>query len=257
MELLVMIYIFTLVSAGNREQRLYIAGSVLMLASAMIIWPKNRHFVFLVPIFIFSAGLLHKAVSGLQLKHRLAGIVKRISSPVLCGALLIVLSSGPTSTQLNDQPGGAMWVTIIDTIRSDVKNNDVKILENRTNDFYYNPMKPLFAKLAGSAQGCRGLMSLEYAYFGAFIDFPVHALYDIWEIPPFGTWEKQDSTYRGLSPDRVNCFFVSNHLKYGPSAGTNTVLRYQNYIQPYAEYLMKNGVVRETVEGYGDVIRLL
>lgn len=115
-------------------------------------------------------------------------------------------------------------------------------------------MKAAFPELKGLASGCKGIMSMESLYFGAFvIDNPEVNNFDIMEIPPFGNYGS--SVYKGLATDRVDCLFISSLLESSVGMGTNIQIRYQNYIKPYEKYLVSIGAESHLIPHYGRVIK--
>jgi len=139
------------------------------------------------------------------------------------------------------------WVGLSQINAKDIYAGDVKILEDRP----YS-MKRSFNDLDSLVQGCRGILTLESTFVGAFMSTPVEKVYDVWEIPPFGNLN--DSEYKGLKPDRIDCLLISNNLATNTGAATNHQLRYENYINPYAEQLIKMGAKVYKLPYYGKVI---
>ena len=77
-----------------------------------------------------------------------------------------------------------------------------------------------------------------FPFLGAFTDTPLNKIHDVFEVPPFG--QLGDREY-SLTPERVNCVFVSNYLATAVGHATNVKIRYDNYIQPFVELLVKMG----------------
>jgi hypothetical protein len=110
-------------------------------------------------------------------------------------------------------------------------------------------MKASLPAIEEKVANCKGVMSLEHTFFGAFLDMPMDRIFDVWEIPPFGTLT--NSEYSGLRPDRIDCVLVSRNLATGFGAGTNYQIRYQNYIAPYIKELQSLGAVTYDIPQYG------
>lgn len=108
--------------------------------------------------------------------------------------------------------------------------------------------------LSSLTSKCRGVLAIEHAAISAFTDVPLDRVYDVMEIPPFGTLS--DSAYNGLRPDRVDCVLVSGTLATMVGAATNVKLRYDNYIVPYVEKLKDMGATTIPVPNFGEAIIL-
>jgi hypothetical protein len=115
-------------------------------------------------------------------------------------------------------------------------------------------MKASLPSIAEKVSGCKGIMSLEHTFFGAFLDMPRDRIFDIWEMPPFGTLN--NSEYKGLKPERIDCVLVSKNFATNVGVGTNYQIRYQNYIVPYIKELQSLGAVTYDIPQYGQAIIL-
>lgn len=82
----------------------------------------------------------------------------------------------------------------------------------------------LIGILADITQRCRGIMSLEHTFFGAFLDIQQSRVYAMSEISPFG--HLHNSPYKGLHPDRIDCVLVSTGLTVTVGCATNIQIRY-------------------------------
>jgi len=89
---------------------------------------------------------------------------------------------------------------------------------------------------------------------GAFSKLPREKIYDIWEIPPYGTLDKSD--YSGLTPERIDCLLISEGLQTRTGLATNIRVRYQNYIKPYMHELLRMGALSIEILGYGRAVIL-
>lgn len=141
------------------------------------------------------------------------------------------------------------WAGIVNNASNDFGRGHLRLLENREVS-----MKAAYPTLAHVTQGCRGIMSLEPTFFGAFLDIPQNRVYDVWEIPPFG--HLGDSVYNGLTPDRIDCVFLSDNLATTIGCATNSQIRYQNYIRPYVNHLQKLGATTYVIPSIGQAIVL-
>lgn len=136
------------------------------------------------------------------------------------------------------------WVEIKSSLVYQIKTGSFQCLQNK--DF---SMRSSFRELKEAAHKCRGIMSMEPTFLGAFLELDQKIFYDIWEIPPFG--EFGDSTYYGLRPDRIDCLFVSHNLETDEGGATNSGVRYRNYIKPYIERLKILGASTYELPKYG------
>ena len=91
---------------------------------------------------------------------------------------------------------------------------------------------------------------------GCFSSIPLERIVDIWEIPPFGFYKKNKSSYDGLIQERIDCLLISNGLSKGVGLGTNITLRYQNYILPYSSFLDELGAERVELKNFGYIVVL-
>lgn len=241
--------------------RVFVVGSMGMLILTILHSPKERYMVFLIPIFILSAAgwgqLLWKVLSlaffvyPAKARQYLRGLMYVATSSML----VFIFSSGPTSANFS----GVLlagWPELLRTVASDFQGGTLSALAFRDISVYFPPVNTSHKKLVSLSEQCNGIISLEYTFLAAFTGFPIERIFDIWEIPPFGNYGDITTPYQGLRPDRINCLFISKNLKYGVGAGTNSAIRYRNYIKPYADYLLSVGAKREAIEGYGEVIIL-
>lgn len=115
-------------------------------------------------------------------------------------------------------------------------------------------VRAAYPELAGITQTCKGIMSLEYNFLGAFLDIPQSKVYTPWEIPPFG--RLNNSSYKGLNPDRIDCVLVSSSLETDVGFATNIQIRYQNYVKPYVSQLQSLGAVTYEIPHFGQAVIL-
>ena len=113
-------------------------------------------------------------------------------------------------------------------------------------------IKAAYPELLKVTNGCKGILSLESLFFGAFTALPLNKIYSPWEIPPFGSLH--DSSYEGLNPDRIDCVLISSDLATGVGAGTNIQIRYQNFVKPYINNLRSIGAITYDIDGFGQVV---
>ena len=87
--------------------------------------------------------------------------------------------------------------------------------------------KKSFHELKNISSSCHGIMTLENTFFGAFIIKNNQKIHSIYEIPPFGKYN--DSQYKGLRSDRIDCLFISYDMETGIGSGTTINNRYKKY----------------------------
>lgn len=227
-------------AAKSKNMILFMAASVCVIGSAVIVIPKGRYMVPVIPIFIMSAfwygGCICRFISRskLGLKPR---PLKRLNGLIMA-LVFIFFSSGL---------GG--WADIIKDIGNDIKEGDLQILQGDKNS-----LKGSFTELEPMIKQCRGVLSFEHKFVGAFSSLSLSKAYDIWEIPPFG--DLTNSDYEGLTPERINCVLVSNALVESIGCASNSQIRYQNYILPYVQSLKSKGAQVYDLSGFGQVVIL-
>ena len=216
-------------SSKSKNMALFLIGNALLAGFTIIFLPRARYMYPLVPIFILSACWYGKKIS---LKS------SKIIGKLAIIFFMIIFSSGLIG-----------WKGIAKDILSDIENKEIKVMERRPDSF-----KATFKAIELLIYNCRGLLSLEHDFVGAFMDIPLAKVYDFLEIPPFG--QLNNSDYQGLYPERVDCLLISRELSEGVGLGTNHQIRYENYIGPYAEYLEGSGATVHKIQGFGEVVKL-
>lgn len=224
----------------SKPMKAFLIGNcVILIVTIPIFLPFPRYMYSLITIYTLSAYWYSQKIQGLLTGSGIIErFVKRIGIPVLFLALL--------STGVRD------WKHIVFDLAKDVLTNDIRVMETR-NEYYNYSAKASYESLRNFAQKCTGIMTLEHGFIAAFTNVPLSQVFDVWEIPPFGTLPT--SGYAGLSPARVNCLFISNELMYGHGAATNFQGRYQNYIKPYNEMLQQTGAEVYHISTYGFVVK--
>ena len=148
--------------------------------------------------------------------------------------------------------GSSKWISLLNDLTMDLKTSEIKVLENSKNSV---SMKASLSQIKSLTKECRGIISLEPTFFGAFLDVPLSNIYDIWEIPPFGNL-LSNTDYEGLHPKRIDCVLVSKHFATTIGHATNAKLRYDNYIVPYITQLQQLGASIHQIDRYGHAIIL-
>jgi hypothetical protein len=186
---------------------------------------------------LFCAGMLFAVARFAKASLRIE--MSRFILAIPTVLLLVIFSTGNVLA----------WAGIMHNVVDDVGRSRLSILKGRETS-----LKAALLTLAPIVQSCRGIMSLEHNFFGAFLGIPQTRVYDVWEIPPFG--HLHNSPYKGLNPDRIDCVLVSTELATGVGAATNYQIRYQNYIKPYIDQLISCGAVKYEIPFYGHAIVL-
>jgi len=197
----------------------------------------SRHIFMITPIYtILIFGLLSQVFSYSVARSARQLLLKISKSKVIISLLLISFT-----------PVYALWTGII----NDFSKGNYRILQSDEHS-----IKSSYKEIQSLSKNCTGIMSLDIKLFAVFIDKPIESFYDVWEIPPFGSLE--NSTYRGLRPDRIDCIFVSDILsnKNTPGIATNSYIRYDKYIRPYVTVLEDMGAKIYNISGYGKAVIL-
>lgn len=241
--ILVIVY-GALIGSTNVYLFLYLLGNITMLLLLAIFTPSWRYFFPIIPIFIMSSFGYGKLIS------------KKIGQKwfIPTTAILLVLLS-PNFTKLNyDNSAFLDWIEIGKQIISDTKIVDLKILNNRTTSPNSISMKTSYSKIIPLISNCKGILSKEILFIAAFSKYPINQIHDIWELPPFGSFNNSD--YKDLNPQKVDCLFLSKDLSYGEGGSTNQQIRYQYYLKPYQEDLIKKGAKNYNLDAYGTITKL-
>jgi hypothetical protein len=192
---------------------------------------------------LFAGFVLLLSFSGLMLLISRFGsekIINKLGQYVLLFpslAFIIIFSSA----QLFD------WIKIYHKMSDYVREDNYRLLKSDTTS-----MKDAYYDLSTVTKGCKGIMTFEPLFFGAFMALPLNKIYSPWEIPPFGKFG--ESVYSGLNPDRVDCVFISYDLANTVGAATNIQVRYENYIRPYVLQLQSLGAVTYSIPNFGQVV---
>ncbi|MFH1287796.1 MAG: hypothetical protein ABII25_03765 [bacterium] len=226
----------------SKSMLLFFIANIFFIASVTVIMPRARYLQPLIPILILSAfwygtqlnNILKKKKESFKIRQRLF----TISSYITILFVLIFFSNGLTG-----------WTEIIKQVSADFQQGEIRVMERRPFS-----LKASFKSVKPLVQDCNGILSFEHKFFGAFMDLPIDRFYDIWEIPPFGSFD--NSSYGGLRPDRIDCVLVSNNLATDIGSGTNSQIRYQNYIIPYVKQMQDDGATIYNINNYGQVIIL-
>lgn len=215
----------------DQSMRLFLAGNLFLIGLTALSLPKVRYMQPVVPIFIMSGYWYGgKIYNALKSKYSIFYFVLPLS---------IVLFSN----------GFGNWRVLLTDIIKDLRSGQVRILEDR---------KYSMKAVSGNApiiKNCKGVMCLEATFVGAFMDLPINKVYDVWEIPPFGSLNGSNQ-YNGLRPERIDCLLISEDLSLNFGAATNYGIRYKNYIKPYLHELESKGARVYSIDKFGNLIIL-
>jgi len=230
---------------NNSLLALFFAGNFFLIGTTLLTVPKERYMQPLIPILILSAfwwgSKMRNTLRRFGSQTRFAKQLFSMGSYLTIPIFLILFSNGPLT--------GGTWQAVIADIAGDIRGNKVKVMERRP----YS-LKASFKSLQPIVQSSDGILTLDNRYLVAFMDISSEKVFDIWEIPPFGSFN--DSVYNGLRPDRIDCVLVSNGLVTAGGGATNAQIRYDNYIVPYVKYLKKRGAKVHHIEKYGEAVVL-
>jgi len=222
----------------DKTMVLFLVANIALVVASTLSMPKSRYMYPLIPVFILSAFWYGRKACNLLSRFLPKLWPFSIINYFLMASIFVIFSNGLTS-----------WKVIISDIIKDVGKGEVKVLEQRP----YS-MKTSFKSLQPLVRNCKGVLSLEHLFIGAFMDIPVDKVYDVYEIPSFGNFS--DTKYKGLSPERIDCVLISKELATGIGEVTNYHIRYQNYIVPYANQLQNMGAVEYNLKGFGRAVLL-
>lgn len=208
-----------------------ISLQIILVATNRSIDFKHQLFYYAVLLVVVLIGIIGKYLDK-EKKQSFFSQIGKIITPLL----IIIFSIGAYS-----------WMIISKDVLNDLRQGELRMMENRTYSMKasFNSIKPLI-------QNCKGIMTLEHQFIGAFMDVPTDIIYDVFEIPPFGKLD--DPVYDGLRPNRIDCLLLSNNLMTNPGQSTNYGIRYEKYIKPYAERLTSLGAKVYDVPQFGHVI---
>ena len=186
--------------------------------------------------YITSLVLVLIGYVGKYLNHEKAQRLSFIMGKIITPVIILIFSISTAS-----------WVSVSKNLFIDLRQGKLRMMESRPFS-----MKGSFQSITPLIKDCKGIMSLEHTFIGAFMDISIDNIYDVFEIPPFG--KLGDPDYNGLRPDRIDCLLVSNNLMTNPGQSTNYGIRYQNYIKPYAKHLQDIGATTYDLPQYGQAI---
>lgn len=219
---------------------LFIIANILLIGVNALVAFKTRYMQPLIPILTLCAfwygnkiySIFSNRMMSFKLTQRQGLTVRNI---IIFFAFIFFSNSFLT------------WAAIVKNVAADISKGEIKVMEDR--DYSY---KASFNSFMPLIRNCKGVLTLEHAFIGAFTEIPLDRIYDIWEIPPFGHFG--DSTYKGLYPDRIDCILIFHELATGIGYATNYQIRYQNYIKPYAQYLRDRGAKVYDIEKFGQAV---
>lgn len=221
-------------SEDDPELRILMGTGFIIAASVIPVWPQNRYYQGLAPVFSVVGFWLGCRARAFVEQHKSWGALPGLA---VQAALVFFFC------------GGCWWAGAAAPLIRDIREGTVRLLSQDGLS-----MKAQAPRLIEAAAGCRGIISLEHSWFAAFLPEPAAESYDVYEVPPFGS--AGDGVYDGLRPDRIDCIFASDGLTQGLGWGTNQGLRWRLRIEPYERALLKMGAERREIPGYGHAVLL-
>jgi hypothetical protein len=243
--------------------------SSIILTICYVLTTTNIHLKMAIAVLLFiSIIFLFIGIAGIFTNEDISNRYKKIIANMIIPLAILLLSNGLV-----------LWSGIVTNIYDQLKEHDFRVLENKNLS-----MKQSYNSINQKIEECKGVLSLEHGFVGAFMDIPIKNVYDVFEIPPFGeygnyndvtdlgsgsffkrVWSEEEKYwlkvpitdkvyYGGLTPDRIDCVLVSKNLEEGVGYGTNSQIRYDNYIKPYIRYLKSIGAKEYEILHYGKAI---
>lgn len=244
-------------SSNERLMMPFVTANLLLIIIAVLLDIHPRYLFPLIPILSLSGWWYGRCIcqilsDGSGKIHPNLFIILRpfLSIIPIVFILLFTVSSNNYQNIFGSQN---LWLQITATLANDIRQDDIHMLTYRYAESPVS-MTVSLAQIAKEVKNCKGILSYESQYLADFTDIPINRFYDIWEIPPFG--HLGDSVYNGLTPSRVDCVLVSYDLEKALGSGTNAMMRYEAYIKPYVQELVKLGASVITIDHYGNLYRL-
>lgn len=214
----------------------FVIASLITVFATSLSYPKTRYLFPFIPVIALSAWWYGKRIESVISRVRF-GAIATLGTKIAVPVSLLIFSWHPLCewAKMNQGKG----VVGAETLQSSRAVS----------------MRAAFRDLTRYSADCHGIMSLEHNFFAAFVvDAKRTAVYDVWEIPPFGQFGA--SQYTGLNPARVDCLFISTNMEQSVGMGTNVRLRFDNYLKPYEAYLLARGGVSIAIPFYGRVVKI-
>lgn len=233
----VLICLGALLATKGKITRLLFFGIIITLIGISTITPPaHRYLIPLIPIYVVSMTWYGKLITKILLlpirKYPLHNKVFVFVSIAVTSVLYVFVSGGIT----------------LPLVKKSVLAGETKLMQFMTTDPTSYSLTASFPAFSTLTKACHGIMSLEYPFIAAFVS-PLYTVYDVFEIPPFGTYA--NSQYDGLRPERINCLFISNAHVLGEGTPTNHRIRYKQYIKPYEDFLISQGAKKIDIDSYG------
>lgn len=226
--------------APTSSTRVLVIGNILMVFLSMVILPHWRYMLPFIPVFLLAVVWYAKQLGGLAYLRKSNTIKTKVFACCFTACLIIVFSNGIV-----------LWKDLLLHAFHDTLRDDLRILRYRP-DEKYGSVVASHQQLQTLTRSCRGIVLLEHMFLAGFTDVPFSRIHDVFELPPFGQYDGSDSSL--LTPDRINCLFLSRELSQEIGFGTNFQIRYDRYLAPYKYALLQIGAQIYPVESSGEVI---
>lgn len=220
--ILIFYYLFlkTLLSFKNSNLKIFLLGYFFISFTTILVYPKIRYLITLLPIYLSIFFFLNNKVSRLNI------FPKNIFS-----ILLLIFFSLYSITFFT-----------------------YKLFNFKNEQRYY--LFKSYVELKKNLNDCKkGIMTSEPEFFAAIL-FSNKNIYDIYEIPPFGNFFDSKLIYNGLNFNRIDCVAISDINFSYDGKSTNSYLRYKNYLIPYLQLILKQGGFVIEIKGYGSLYKI-
>ena len=220
----------------------FISLIIVFFSETVFGYPQIRRLIPLFPLCMFATiYFIYKSIdiiASLKLKNVFVNKNKILFNKVFNLSIILLFTPGLTD-----------WRLISKYLINDFENKQIHLLKERP----YSPLANV-KEIEEIVCDCRGIMTLEHKLLGGLTNVPTNRIYDVWEIPPFGSYGTSD--YNGLVPERIDCLLISQILTNSFGASTNFQMRYDNYIKPYSNYLEGLGANTIVIPNYGKAVLL-
>ena len=209
-------YIFKVYQNNSVVLFLFVFGGVVTMSTQVLVMPKGRYMLQVIPVLIFSAIYYSTVIYGM-----FRSIIHHFKVRYTMVLMVFLIVFRPPHFYLF----GTSWFSNI--------LGDAEILMNERGSLRRN-----YSLIDYNFKNCRGVMALEATFIGALFDIEIDKIYSPYEIPPF---KDIDGYYSGLDNERVDCLLISNTLSEKPGMATNHKIRYDDHIKNYKDKLLDSG----------------
>ena len=191
------------------------------------------------PILILSICWYSKQVSLIIIKY-LSNYI-RIKRFLLIHSIILILLLVVFSNH--------SWKQLISDFLIDINQHEVRILESHGPEDMYGydySMKASFEQLHSLTRDCKGILTIEYLFFGAFI-LPHDRVHSMWI---------SDYTKKSIQQNSIDCVLLSNYLMSLIPHHQDVTYNYENFIKPYVLKIKELGAETYQIPQYGEAVIL-